>query len=43
MVEVSKNGSRLATRSVRRLIVGTGGLLVTGCFALAFALSGSAG
>lgn len=43
MAQIDKNGYRLTRQSVRRLIVGTGGLLVTGCFALAFALSGSAG
>lgn len=42
MITKSKVTSRLGHDMLRRLLIGTGGLVVVGCFAISYALSPAA-
>lgn len=42
MIAESRKTGSPAHESMRRLIIGTGGLVVVGCFAIAYALSTAA-
>lgn len=42
MIAKSRSIGRLGQETLRRLVIGTGGLVVVGCFAIAYALSPAA-